>query len=73
VGYIIAGMSVEGRPPFSLGYVNVLAAALVIPTSMLAVPWGVHVAHAIPRRRLEIAFAVFLAIVALRFLWSLVG
>jgi uncharacterized membrane protein YfcA len=73
VGYIIAGMSVEGCPPFSLGYVNVLAAALVIPTSMLAVPWGVHVAHAIPRRRLEIAFAVFLAIVALRFLWSLVG
>ena len=71
LGFAWAGWDVGGRPPFSLGYVNLLGAALVIPASLLAVPWGVHVAHAIPKRKLEHAFAGFLACVAARFLWSL--
>lgn len=72
LGFMWAGLDVPGRPPFSLGYVNVLGAALIIPASLVAVPLGVRVAHSIPRRRLELAFAVFLACVALRFAWSLV-
>jgi uncharacterized membrane protein YfcA len=63
---------VAGRPPFSIGYVSLLGAALIIPASLIAVPWGVHVAHSIPKRKLELAFAVFLACVAARFLWSLI-
>ena len=73
LGFVWAGWEVAGRPPFSVGYVNLLAAALVIPASLLAVPWGVHVAHSIPKRKLELAFAAFLACVAARFLWSLLG
>jgi uncharacterized membrane protein YfcA len=73
LGFMWAGWDVPGRPPFSLGYVNVLGAALIIPASLLAVPFGVRVAHAIPKRNLELAFAVFLACVAGRFLWSLMG
>ena len=71
LGYVWAGWDASGRPPFSLGYVNILAAALVFPTSLLAVPYGVRTAHAIPKRKLEIAFAVFLTCVAGRCLWSL--
>ena len=71
LGFIWAGWGVPGRPPFSLGYVNVLGAALVVPTSLLAVPFGVRVAHAIPKRSLELAFAVFLTCVVTRFLVSL--
>ena len=71
LGFVWAGWDTAGRPPFSLGYVNVLAAALVIPTSMLAVPYGVRTAHAIPKRKLEIAFSVFLTCVVARFLWTL--
>jgi uncharacterized protein len=73
LGFMWAGWDVAGRPPYSIGYVNVLAAMLVIPTSMLAVPFGVRTAHAIPKRRLEIAFAIFLTCVVARFLWSLLG
>ncbi len=73
LGFVWAGWDAIGRPPFSLGYVNLLAAALIIPTSMLAVPFGVRAAHAIPKRNLEIAFAVFLTCVVARFLWTLVG
>ena len=35
-------------------------------------PWGVRLAHALPRRWLEIAFGAFLLLVAVRFLASLV-
>lgn len=71
LGFVWAGWNVPLRPPYSLGYVNVPAALLIMPTSMLAVPWGVRAAHALPKRKLEIAFAVFLACVVARFLWSL--
>lgn len=71
IGFMWAGSGVPGRPPYSIGYVNILAALVVIPTSMLAVPWGVRTAHGLSKRRLEIAFAVFLACVVARFLWSL--
>jgi uncharacterized membrane protein YfcA len=73
LGFAWAGWEVAGRPPFSLGYVNLLGAALIVPASLIAVPWGVHVAHSIPKRKLELAFAAFLVCVAARFLWSLMG
>lgn len=71
LGFIWAGWGVPLRPPYSLGYVNVPAALMIMPTSMLAVPWGVRAAHALPKRKLEIAFAVFLFTVAGRFIYSM--
>lgn len=72
VGYVWSGWGETGRPPLSLGYVN-LGALLIAPLSVLAAPLGVHVAHGIAKRTLELAFAAFLACVVARFLWSLVG
>lgn len=71
LGFIWAGWGVPLRPPYSLGYVNVPASLLIMPTSMLAVPYGVRAAHALPKRKLEIAFATFLFCVVARFLYSL--
>jgi uncharacterized membrane protein YfcA len=73
IGYVWAGWGVPGTPPLSLGYVSLLGAAVIIPASFLAVPWGVKVAHGISRRRLELAFAAFLAVVVARFLVDLLG
>jgi uncharacterized protein len=73
LGYMWAGWGVEGLPAYSLGYVSVIGAAIIIPLSVLAAPFGVRLAHAIPRRRLELAFAAFLAVVALRFFVDLLG
>lgn len=72
IGFIWAGQDVAGLPAFSWGYVNLLAVALVIPSSLLTAPIGVRVAHAFSRRQLELAFAAFLGVVALRFLLNLV-
>lgn len=71
LGFMWAGWDVPLRPPYSIGYVNLLAAGLIMPASMLAVPLGVRAAHALSKRKLEVAFAVFLACVVARFLWSL--
>lgn len=74
IGYMIAGWPQQAlMPPLSVGYVSFLAVALFAPTSVLAAPYGAKLAHSWPRRRLEIAFAVFLLIVAARFFASLMG
>jgi uncharacterized membrane protein YfcA len=74
IGYMIAGWPQQAlMPPLSVGYVSFLAAALFAPPSVLAAPYGAKLAHSWPRRRLEIAFAVFLLVVSFRFLASLMG
>jgi uncharacterized protein len=72
VGFVWAGWHAAGLPPGSLGYVSLLGALLIIPTSVLAAPLGVRLAHGISRRKLELAFATFLAVVGARFLLSLI-
>ena len=73
IGFIWAGWNSPLLPPYSLGYVSLLAIALIIPASLLTAPLGVRVAHAFTRRQLELAFAAFLAVVVIRFSFSLFG
>jgi uncharacterized membrane protein YfcA len=73
LGFMWAGWGTPGMPPLTLGYVNLLGIAALVPTSVLAAPWGVRVAHGIPRRALELIFACLLAVVGFRFLISLVA
>ncbi len=72
IGLLLAGWGVPNRPPLSLGYVSLIGAALVIPSSVIAAPYGARLSHGISRRSLEIAFAVLLSTVGLRFLASLI-
>ena len=73
IGMMWAGWGAAGLPAFSLGYVNILGVALIIPITTFAAPFGVKIAHALPRRYLEIFFGLFLLSVAARFAWSLWG
>jgi len=41
------------------------------PVSSLTAPYGAQLAHRLSRRALEIAFAIFLLLVSLRFVFSL--
>jgi uncharacterized membrane protein YfcA len=70
LGFIWAGWDVAGLPPLSLGYVSLIGAALIIPVSVYAAPIGVRMAHGLPKRRLEVAFAIFLGIMSLRFFFG---
>jgi uncharacterized membrane protein YfcA len=50
-----------------------LGFAIIAPVSVYAAPFGVRLAHNIPRRKLELAFAAFLAAVSARVLFDLLG
>lgn len=71
-GYVWAGWGVAGLPPFSTGYVNWVAVALIIPITLAVAPLGVRLAHALAKRQLEIWFGVFMLFVAARFFYSLI-
>lgn len=72
-GYVWAGWGDPLLPPFSTGFINWIAVALIIPITFLVTPYGAQLAHAMSKRQLEIGFGVFLLFVSGRFFWSLWG
>jgi uncharacterized membrane protein YfcA len=74
LGYIYAGWpKMDILPPLSLGYVSFIGFLLFIPTSIWTAPIGARLAHRLSKRRLEVAFGIFLLVVCARFFWSLIG
>src|SRR5229473_1863572 len=79
IGYVYAGWPTAAhypevaalQLPFALGYISLIGAVLVMPTSLLIAPLGVKVAHAMSKRTLEMAFGCYLFIVGSRFVISL--
>jgi uncharacterized membrane protein YfcA len=70
IGALYYGWGVDGRPDYSLGYINLVGFLLIIPTSTLAAPWGARIAHTINPRALKIVFATFLAFTGLRMFYD---
>ena len=81
LGYVYAGWPAGARfpditalqLPFALGYVSLIGALVVMPTTLITAPLGVRVAHALSKRRLEVAFGCYLFIVGSRFVISLLS
>ena len=64
LGFIIVGWGAEGRPPLSLGYVNVPSALVMALVTTATAPFGARLAHRLPRQVLRRLFAVFLVLTA---------
>ena len=81
IGYIYAGWPhmadypnvIAFQPPLALGYVSLLGLLLFIPTSTWMAPVGARLAHRLSKRRLEVAFGIFLLLVCARFFVSLLA
>ena len=74
VGYMLAGLRYHALlPPLSIGFVSLVAVALMAPISSFTASYGARLAHAMPKRWLEVAFGLFLLIVSARFVVSLTG
>jgi uncharacterized membrane protein YfcA len=81
LGYVYAGWPAAARfpdvaalqVPFALGYVSLIGALVVMPTTLLTAPLGVRAAHALSKRKLELAFGCYLFIVGGRFVISLLS
>jgi uncharacterized membrane protein YfcA len=73
LGYLIAGLPHQALlPPLSIGFVSVIGVVMIAPISSWIAPLGARLAHALPRRRLEIGFGLFLIAASLRFVVSLI-
>jgi uncharacterized membrane protein YfcA len=72
IGYMLAGWPQQSlMPPLSIGFVSFIGFALMAPVASFTAPYGARLAHALSKRHLEIAFGLFLLIVAVRFVISL--
>jgi uncharacterized membrane protein YfcA len=79
LGYVYAGWPAAAHYPdvlalqfpLALGYVSLIGAVLVMPTSLLTAPLGVRVAHAMSKKTLERSYGAYLFIVGTRFAISL--
>jgi hypothetical protein len=70
-GYIIAGWNAPGLPPWSLGYVALPAFAGIVVASTAAAPFGARLAHRLSETTLRRIFALFVAILGTRMLWTI--
>ena len=68
IGFILAGWSEPGRAPFSAGYVNLAAFAVLAGAAVFVAPIGAALAHRLNAERLRQAFAIGLLVVALNML-----
>jgi uncharacterized membrane protein YfcA len=72
-GYLVAPAEEAAAMPLTVGYVSLLGFAIIAPVSWLVAPLGARLAHALDRRRLSMAFGVFLTVVAARMLYRAFG
>jgi uncharacterized membrane protein YfcA len=81
LGYIYAGWPRAAeypqvaalQIPLALGYVSLIGFAAFVPTSTWTAPMGARLAHRLSKRRLEVAFGIFLLVVCARFAADLVS
>jgi uncharacterized membrane protein YfcA len=72
-GFLLAGVPAEGRPPYTIGHVNLVAFGIVIAMTLITTPLGVRLAHAMDPKPLKRIFAIFLIVVALNMLRKALG
>ncbi len=66
IGYLINGLSVPNLPPYSIGYVNLLAWACLAMTSIPIAQIGARTAHKLPAKKLQYVFIAVMFYVALK-------
>ena len=72
IGYVLAGWRhMSELPPLSVGFVSLIGFVLMAPVSSYTTRYGVRLAHWLPKRKLEIAFGIFVYIVGLRLFLTL--
>ena len=73
IGYIVAGWNDAGLPPYTVGYIYLPAFFGIVVMSITLAPVGARLAHRLPVKRLKRAFGGFLALLASKMLYSLLG
>ena len=70
VGFVVFGWDAPGRPPLSLGYVNVPAALVMATVTTATAPFGARLAHRLHKDMLRRLFAGFLILTAISIVYE---
>lgn len=62
--FLATGWQIAGKPPFTIGYVNLPVVLLVVAATMLTVPLGVRLAHKLSAKQLKLVFALTILLLA---------
>ena len=73
IAAVVVGWNAAGLPPYSYGYVNLLAFGIIAPLVFFIAPYGASIAHLADTARLRKMFALFVAITAVKMIWDVVG
>jgi uncharacterized membrane protein YfcA len=65
LSYTANGWGVQGLPPYSVGYINIMQLILLAGTSVLAARLGVRSAHRLPGEQLRKIFTALMIIIGL--------
>jgi len=72
IGFIVSGFHRPGLPSDSFGYVSLPAMMGIASTAVILAPFGVHLAHRLPVRRLKRIFALLLFCLAVNMLFNFI-
>jgi len=70
LGYVASGLSVQGLPAGSIGYIWLPALAVIAVCSFITAPLGAKAAHSLPVSKLKRVFASILYVLATYMLWK---
>lgn len=70
IAFVITGWNAPGRPPFSLGFVNVPGFVLVGLLTTFMAPYGARLAHRLDKQRLRRLFGIAFAIISAKMLYD---
>ena len=70
---IFIGWGQPGLPPFSLGYVNLVAFGMISVFTVIMAPIGARLAHSLDAQLLKRLFAILLAVVATKMIWDTIA
>ncbi|UWQ97375.1 sulfite exporter TauE/SafE family protein [Rhodobacteraceae bacterium M385] len=73
IGFLLTPGEAAGRPPFTVGQVNIVAFVAVVAMTLITAPLGVKLAHAMDPKPLKRVFAVFIMVMALNMLRKALG
>lgn len=73
ISYSLGGWNLPDLPPYSLGYINLVAFAGIVATSFLIAPFGARLSQKLPTLLLKRIFACILLSIAVRMAWGLLG
>ncbi len=73
ISYLIAGLQIESTPPFTLGYIYLLAGLPAGIGTIISAGYGAHFAYVSQNRKLKILFGILILLLDVKIFFDVLG